>query len=127
MTFLDLVREVGELTRDRCDPECSLPMHRMEAARYMGILLDHPYLLEALKEISDRQAAKPCTHPDNYFDRTVCPPPCEMMHTRCSSCQQPLEECRWESIPESMRQRVDFYDGPECQHNDGTCQPYVDE
>lgn len=48
MTFLDLVRKVGELSRDRCHPDCDLGMHRQEAARHLGLLLENPDLLREL-------------------------------------------------------------------------------
>jgi hypothetical protein len=48
VTFLDLVRSLGELSRDRCHPDCSLGTHRQEAARHLGLLLENPGLLRAL-------------------------------------------------------------------------------
>ncbi len=32
---------------------------------------------------------------DNYFDRSVCPDPCNSTHTRCKACGKALSpECR---------------------------------
>lgn len=30
---------------------------------------------------------------DIWFDRDVCPPPCGVMHTRCATCGEALDEC----------------------------------
>lgn len=35
---------------------------------------------------ADSAAAPTCTHPATWFDRTICPPPCDSMHTRCTEC-----------------------------------------
>lgn len=34
---------------------------------------------------------------DNYFDRSLCPEPCGMMHTCCRACDATLDECYFES------------------------------
>lgn len=36
-----------------------------------------------------------CNHElhDWWFDRTICPEPCGMMHMRCDVCGCPLEHC----------------------------------
>jgi hypothetical protein len=34
-----------------------------------------------------------------YFDRTVCPEPCGMMHYRCGACGGVGDPCCWESAP----------------------------
>lgn len=36
-----------------------------------------------------------CAHhgDDNYFDRTLCAPPCETFHTCCAECHKPLDPC----------------------------------
>lgn len=49
-TFLDLVRELGELTHVKCDPVCNLGLHRQEAARHLGMLLEHPHLIRELAQ-----------------------------------------------------------------------------
>mgnify|MGYP003575045932 CR=1 FL=1 len=36
-------------------------------------------------------APEPCTHPDTWFDRTVCAEPCGTMHTICTECGEPLD------------------------------------
>lgn len=48
MTFLDLVRKVGELGRAKCHPDCDIVVHRREAAMYMGVLRENPELLREL-------------------------------------------------------------------------------
>lgn len=54
-SFLDVVRELGLETRERCDPECSEWLHRREAAGFVGILLERPELLEAIAGIAARR------------------------------------------------------------------------
>lgn len=49
---------------------------------------------------------------DNWFDRTLCGPPCESMHTRCSNCGAALDPCPAEPGPHSSN-RVDC---PACKH-----------
>ena len=56
MTFLDLVRKVGALTRDRCHSDCDLGLHRQEAARHLGMLLENPYLIRELAAIAQPAA-----------------------------------------------------------------------
>jgi hypothetical protein len=33
---------------------------------------------------------------EQFFDRSLCPPPCDSMHTRCANCGHALDGCRWE-------------------------------
>lgn len=113
MTFLDLVREVGQLTCDRCLPDCDLTMHRMEAARYMGIVLQHPHLLVTLQEIAGDAPEVQC-------------PNCQAT-IRARMADAPADPNPSVTIPKSMLEPTSFHDGPECQHNDGTCKPYVEE
>jgi hypothetical protein len=54
MTFLDLVRVLGKLSRDRCHPECSESVHRREVASTLGLLLENPDLLNGLRIIAAR-------------------------------------------------------------------------
>lgn len=54
-SFLDVVRELGELTRERCDPECAPWLHRREAAGFVGLLLERPDLLRAVVGIAARR------------------------------------------------------------------------
>lgn len=49
-TFLDLVRQIGAISRDRCHPDCDLCTHRREVASCLGILLENPELLRSLAE-----------------------------------------------------------------------------
>lgn len=56
MTFLDIVRRLGELTQQACDPECSPGLHRREAANHIGILIANPSLVEAIHEIVEQRA-----------------------------------------------------------------------
>jgi hypothetical protein len=58
VTFLDLVRKVGELGRAKCHPDCDIVVHRREAAMYMGVLRENPELLREL-------AAQPPTPADD--------------------------------------------------------------
>lgn len=51
MTFLDLVRVIGEISRNRCGLHCDITVHRREAASTLGILLEHPSLLIGLTVI----------------------------------------------------------------------------
>lgn len=48
MTFLDMVRELGDLTQHACAPSCSPRLHRMEAAQLLGILIANPKLAWAI-------------------------------------------------------------------------------
>ncbi len=43
-----------------------------------------------------------CAHhdDDNYFDRTLCAPPCAVMHTRCRECHKPLDPCAHDVPPD---------------------------
>jgi len=34
-----------------------------------------------------------CTHPDSWFDRTLCAEPCGSMHDRCTECGAVLGYC----------------------------------
>lgn len=34
---------------------------------------------------------------DNWFDRSICPTPCDTMHTRCTNCGAALEGCPLET------------------------------
>lgn len=35
-----------------------------------------------------------CEHRDgSYFDRTICPDPCNKMHDCCKTCGEPLDDC----------------------------------
>lgn len=54
MTFLDLVRALGELTLEKCHPSCDKGQHRREAAEHIGALLDNPELIDALAEVRKR-------------------------------------------------------------------------
>lgn len=33
---------------------------------------------------------------DNWFDRSICPDPCDSMHTRCENCGAALDYCPFE-------------------------------
>jgi hypothetical protein len=37
-----------------------------------------------------------CTHPDTWFDRSLCPEPCGAMHDRCTTCGEVVGGCAWE-------------------------------
>lgn len=43
-TFLDLVREMGQLALEKCHDKCEVKYHRMEAAQYLSVLLENPEL-----------------------------------------------------------------------------------
>lgn len=65
-TFLDVVRELGQLSRDRCDPECSLSLHRQEAAQLALLLVGHPHLLRTLmRAVEQRRVDELREHYDN--------------------------------------------------------------
>ena len=40
----------------------------------------------------------PCEHPDEWFDRTICPEPCGMMHYYCTECGEPQDRCYWNEL-----------------------------
>ena len=33
---------------------------------------------------------------DNWFDRSICPEPCDSMHTRCVKCGVALDGCEFD-------------------------------
>lgn len=37
-----------------------------------------------------------CPGADNWFDRSICPDPCDMMHTRCTECGSAIDYCVFE-------------------------------
>ena len=57
---------------------------------------------EPADEWEDPEPSGPCPHcggpgDDNWFDRSICPEPCDMMHTRCNNCGKDIDgECPWE-------------------------------
>lgn len=49
-----------------------------------------------LDDLLDYVAAEisACEHRgDSWFDRTICPEPCDTMHQRCSRCGSPVDRC----------------------------------
>jgi len=49
----------------------------------------------------------PCTHPDTWFDRSMCAEPCGSMHDRCTQCGVVVgEPCRNESDRLSAQQEL---------------------
>lgn len=57
MTFLDMVRRLGNLTFHACDPAyCSPRMHRIEAAQLLGILIADPDLACEIAEAAERHS-----------------------------------------------------------------------
>ena len=34
-----------------------------------------------------------------YFDRTLCPEPCDMMHSYCTLCGKRQDRCAWDDAP----------------------------
>jgi len=54
MTFLDMVRALGALSLDKCDPECSPKQHRRESAEFLGILIAHPELAAEIADAAKR-------------------------------------------------------------------------
>ncbi|MFA7264836.1 MAG: hypothetical protein WC054_00750 [Candidatus Nanopelagicales bacterium] len=54
LSYLDLLRELASITRDGCDPECSLNLHLRESAGFVNVLLARPDLLAALRDVSSR-------------------------------------------------------------------------
>lgn len=65
-SFLEMVRELGRLSRDRCDPECSVSLHRQEAAQLALLLVEHPHLLRTLvRVVEQRRIEKLREHYDN--------------------------------------------------------------
>lgn len=52
----------------------------------------------ALLRTPGPQVSCDCGSDDNWFDRSVCPEPCNMMHTRCSDCGRPLGGCAHDEI-----------------------------
>jgi hypothetical protein len=62
-TFLDLVRSVAVLTRAECDPECSLAVHRRDAASVLITFYENPILVRRLARSVGRRYAEA---PDGY-------------------------------------------------------------
>lgn len=66
VTFLDLVREISAMSLARCDEECTPGLHREEAARFLGalverdaarhlrLLIQRPDLVRALLDVARR-------------------------------------------------------------------------
>lgn len=46
-----------------------------------------------------------CDHSDNWFDRSICPEPCGMMHTYCTLCGDTLDYCALASSADNWWQR----------------------
>jgi hypothetical protein len=51
MSFLDLVRAVGEKSLTKCHEECDPKYHRMEAAQYLTVLIENPALMRDLHAV----------------------------------------------------------------------------
>ena len=81
---------------------------------------------------------EPCPHcggpgDDAWFDRSICPDPCDMMHDRCNNCGRDIHgECPWEKPVveqpdyvgrvEELCNRIHHWVremGFECPENDG--------
>lgn len=56
LTFLDMVRRLGELTLRACGLDCSPSVHRMEAARVIGILIANPALADDIADAAQQTA-----------------------------------------------------------------------
>lgn len=59
MTFLDMVRRLGELTLEKCGDGCQIELHRREAAQILGCILADP---ELMREIAWRYAPPQLLH-----------------------------------------------------------------
>lgn len=38
-------------------------------------------------------SADTCKHPETWFSRELCPPPCNSMHDICEECAIPADGC----------------------------------
>lgn len=54
---------------------------------------------ETLRRVSEPEVCRNRSHESDYwFDRTVCPEPCGMMHNRCNRCLRTVgQECSVEA------------------------------
>lgn len=55
---------------------------------------DHP----AEPEETDTEHQVSCQHVYVWFDRTICPPPCNSMHERCDECGATIGGCPYEDL-----------------------------
>lgn len=54
-SYLDLVRELGELShREYCVPECLKFLHRRDAAQFLSLLVRNPRLIRQIARAADR-------------------------------------------------------------------------
>lgn len=57
-------------------------------------MTDGPLGLDALLNYVAENLDVNCEHRGgSYFDRTLCPAPCNAMHYCCKDCGEPLDEC----------------------------------
>ncbi len=40
-----------------------------------------------------------CTHPNEWFDRSICPEPCGSMHYYCTDCGMRMGRCALDYVP----------------------------
>lgn len=106
----------------RADLVCcdSFDVCRPEAAREHVSPVANPhyhdlcYWGEAIaRHVADPDEDDQCDHTaGSWFDRTVCPSPCDAMHDRCYTCGAALDPCGnryasyYESVPEWVRRRA---------------------
>lgn len=63
-----------------------------------------------------------CEHPGHWFDRTVCPEPCAVMHSRCIKCQAAIGGCPFEEPTPAVESRIEYG----VRFEDGTVWPRPD-
>jgi hypothetical protein len=62
-------------------------------------MTQRPQGLDALLNYVAENLGTNCEHRGgSYFDRVICPAPCNAMHDRCKDCGEPLDTC---ALPES--------------------------
>lgn len=51
-----------------------------------------------------------CPNGDVWFDRTICPEPCDMMHNRCTVCGEIDGYCHWQDPDTKSAQKWELVD-----------------
>jgi hypothetical protein len=79
----------------------------------------------------EQHELRECVHDDStetWFDRTVCPEPCGLMHDRCTECGEPVGGCRLLGEPDpcpcctfGSHDEPCTCDGTGCCHPDRHC------
>ena len=88
------------MTCPRCGNLPDTPMHEYGCYQPKRACYVCLYFIEAGREwmLNDGGPHKRSTGHDcdsGVFDRTLCPEPCGWMHSYCSICGDPQDECYW--------------------------------